>query len=122
MTDSWRAVVTPRANPDGDGLDVSSGQQVSVPNNNLLVESQTSDVVVVHHKLPGSLGALPCEYTFCTHARYATEESTARKRFAKPKLTSGPFKKLLGFDQENNRVYFALQKDLRGHLTTHGIR
>ena len=76
MTDRWRAVVTPRANPDGDGPDKSSGLEVSVPDDNLLVESENSDVVVVHHDPPGSSGLPPCEYTLRTHVLYATEEST----------------------------------------------
>ena len=46
-SDSW-------ANPDGDGPDESSGREVSVPDDNLLVESENPDIVVVYHDPPGS--------------------------------------------------------------------
>src|SRR5437660_1207914 len=54
----------------------------------------------------------------------ATQQRKAlhRKRVVKPELNSGAFKEVLRFDQENNRVYFAPGKDIRGRLTTRGIR
>ena len=55
-----------------------------------------------------------------THARQQ-RKAPHLKRVAKPKLNSGAFKEVLGFDQENNKVYFALWKDIRGRLTMRGI-
>ena len=47
---------------------------------NLLVESENSDVVVVYHDLPGLSGPPPREYTLRTHVRYAIEESTSPEK------------------------------------------